>query len=202
MRDRFTGIFQFARPHEQPEQVFALVTYTPPEVAHALDDLRRRYDPAFKSSIKPHVTIKRPTVLGDPKNLEAMSLEFKRISTQLKPLPVVLDGYNVFRKPDANVVFLKVQDETPFCNLHQHTINAMNQVYGKNMADQYEGAVYHPHLTIGNNLSNLELAVMEHELTTGNYRLHFAFWVTSMVLMTQVPNQQWEIVDTFTFNAS
>lgn len=216
MRDRFTGIFQAIRPSEQPEQVFALVTHAPPEISHALDDIRRRYDPAYKAGIEPHVTIKRPTVLGDPKRLDAIVSELSSAMAQLRPFPVVFDGYGTFKKPNANVVFLKVQDEDPFCQTHAAIIEALDRAYAptplppavangvtaNTIADHFEGQAYHPHLTIGNGLSDLELAVMEHELATGNYRLHFAFWVTEVVLMTQPGGKPWETVNTFIFSAT
>lgn len=216
MRDRFTGIFQAIRPPEQPEQVFALVTHAPHEISQALDDIRRRYDPAYKAGIEPHVTIKRPTVLGEAKRLDAIVAELGKTTTEIRPFPVVLDGYGTFKKTNANVVFLKVQNEEPFCDMHQRIISALDRAYApaevppvvangvtaNTTADHFEGQAYHPHLTIGNALNDLELAVMEHELQTGNYRLHFAFWVTEVVLMTQSGGKPWETVSTFTFTAT
>ena len=199
MRDRFTGIFQAVRPKEQPEQVYALLTYAPPEVSHALDDIRRRYDPAYKDGIKPHITVKRPAPLRDPKYLGAMVKELGVMAARLKPFPVDLNGYNTFRKHEANVAFLKIQDEASFCNLHSKVMEVLNKVFGEDVADQFEGPVYHPHLTIGNNLSDLELAVMEHELAQGDYHLHFNFWITGVTLMTQASGQIWQTINTFEF---
>jgi len=202
LRDRFTGIFQAVRPQAAVEQVYALLTYAPPAVLVALDDIRRRYDPAFKDGIKPHITIKRPTLLGQPQNLDAMVRELSQVALQLKPFEVVLDGYNTFTKPDTNVAFLKVVDETAFCSLHTQVIEALVRVYHTSVADRFEGEAYHPHLTIGNNLSDLELAVMQHELHQGHVGLHFTFWITSFTLMTQAAGQIWQTVATFNLAGS
>jgi 2'-5' RNA ligase len=197
VRDNFTGIFQAIPSKTQVENIFALLTYAPPEVSHALDDIRRRYDPAFKEGIKPHITIKRPALLGPMPNVANIANQLATITTYIKPFPVVLSGYGTFNNPEASVVFLKVQDETGFRALHLSVIEALDKIYPVSVADRFEGHLYHPHLTIGNGLSELEFAVMQHELDNGSYRLHFAFWITSLTFMVQSDDQKWQTINTF-----
>lgn len=204
MSDNFTEIFKAIRyPAEaQAKHYFALVTYAPPEVSEAVDDIRRRYDPAFKDDIAPHITIKRPAVIENPALLPAMVEAVRKALRDIAPFQVDLEGYDVFRKKDANVVFLKVRDERPFCNLHMTVVQALDSVLPGAAIDQYEGNAYHPHLTIGNALDDLELAVMEYELSQGNYRLNFSFTLSELSMMDQPPHQSWRTIENFSFGAS
>ena len=197
MNENFTQIFQAVRsPAEgQPQHFFAVIAYAPPEISAAVDDIRRRYDPAFKDAIPPHITIKRPAVLSNRALLPAMSGAIRVGLQNIAPFQVELDGYGIFRHPGRNVVFIKVRDERPFCQLHMAVAHALSSVLADPGLDQYENAAYHPHLTIGNALSNLELAVMEHELSDGSYRLNFSFALTEIALFSQPPAQPWQTVD-------
>jgi len=199
--ESFTGIFEAINPSDlaQPPQHFALLTYPPLEVATFMDDIRRRYDPAFKEGIAPHITIKRPAILPDTSLLPVVSAALKTAMARLVPSPVDLDGYNIFRKPGRNVVFLKIRDEQPFCQLHHTILKALGEVLPEGGADQFEGEAYHPHLTIGNALDDLELAVLEHELSSGQYRLNFSFELAEIVLLHQPPRQPWQRHETFRF---
>lgn len=201
MNSTFTGIFEAVRSpgSEQQKHYFALVVYAPPEVSEGLDDIRRRYDPAFKDKIPPHITIKRPAVLENPALLPAMSGAVKDACREIAPFRVELDGYNVFRRPGRNVVFLKVKDEQPFCNLHMTVVKALDSVLPGAALDQFEGSVYHPHLTIGNALDDLELSVMEYELGNNNYRLNFSYTLSEIALLSQPPGKPWETTGVFEF---
>lgn len=201
MSHNFTEIFKAIRypSRGETQHYFALVTYAPPEVSEAVDDIRRRYDPAFKDDIAPHITIKRPAILNEPELLSGMSAAVKQAMQNIRPFQVDLEGYNIFRKTDNNVVFLKVRDENPFCQLHMQMIEALETVLPGAGLDQYEGIAFHPHLTIGNALGDLELAVMEYELGSGNYRLNFSFELTEIAMLSQPPGQPWQTIDTFSF---
>lgn len=201
MSDNFTEIFRAIRypAKGQPQHYFALVTYAPPQVSEAVDDIRRRYDPAFKDDIAPHITIKRPAVLNEPELLVGMSAAVGKAMQNVRPFQVDLVGYDVFRKKDNNVVFLKVAQEDPFCALHMTMADALETVLQGAGLDQYEGIAFHPHLTIGNALGDLELAVMEYELGTGNYTLNFSYNVTEIAMLSQPPGQPWQTLNTFTF---
>ncbi len=197
MNENFTQIFQAVRsPAEgQPQHFFAIIAYAPPEISAAVDDIRSRYDPAFKDGIPPHITIKRPAILTNPALLSAMSGAIRVGLQHLQPFQVELDGYGVFRHPGRNVVFIKVRDERSFCELHTSVAAALSSVLADPGLDQYENSAYHPHLTIGNALSDLELAVMEHELSGGSYRLNFSFTLSEIALFSQPPAQPWQTVD-------
>lgn len=201
MSGSFTGIFQAVRPpgQEQQQHYFALLAYSPPEVSAAVDDIRRRYDPAFKADIPPHITLKRPAILENPALLPAITGTVKTAMLQIAPFRVELEGYGVFRRPGRNVVFLKVKDEQPFCALHMNIVRAIDSVLPGAALDQFEGESYHPHLTIGNALDDLELAVMEYELNNNGYRLNFNFTLSQISLLSQPPGLPWETVGVFQF---
>ncbi len=204
MATKFTGILQIVQPEIGRERDFAIILYAPPEISMALDDIRRRYDPAFKANIPPHITVKRPAPLGAPENLDRLPQLLQEVTQNLRPFQVNLSGYDVFHKAECNVVFLKAVDETPLCNLHLEVIQALTHLYPNGSADALENDKYHPHLTIGNKLTNIELTVMEHELQSGSFRLNFEFIATEIGLMIQKPGEKpseliWETVGHYKF---
>lgn len=197
---QFTRILETIHPEVTQQQEYALILDAPPEISEALDDVRRRYDPAFKVKVPPHITIKRPTVLGEPARIAQIQQAMKTVTASVPPIPVQLKGYGTFKSPGRNVVFLKVENERPLYDLHQKVAQALFQVYSTEQADHYENSSYHPHLTIGNELSEIDLAVLEHELTTGGYRLDFDFILTQFTLYVHHTGKPWETIETFVFN--
>jgi 2'-5' RNA ligase len=197
--DQFTSLVDALRPIPRLEQNFALVLNTPPEVAAEIDDIRRRYDPAYHVGFAPHITIKRPAMLGNMADLETMRQVLREVIESFEAIPVQLQGYDIFRSPGSHVLFLKVVDEKPFCELHQRVLQALTRLYPNGHADHFENSHYHPHVTIGNKLSDLDLAVLEHELAGGDYRLDFSFTLTHLSLLVHESNQPWEVVENFSF---
>ena len=197
--DQFTSIVEVLRPVTRLEQNFALVLNTPPEVAAEIDDIRRRYDPAYLVGIAPHITVKRPAALGDMADVETMRQVLREVVQSFEPISVQLNGYDIFRSPGSNVLFLKVMDEKPFCDLHLQVLQALARLYPNGQADHFENSHYHPHVTIGNKLTDLDLAVLEHELASGDYRLDFSFTLTNLSLLVHESNQPWEVVENFNF---
>lgn len=198
-REQFTTILEAIRPDNSTEQNFALVLNAPSEIAQALNDVRRRYDPAHKVGISPHITIKRPALVGDPARVSEIRRVLRETLQDFPAIKVQLQGYDFFKIPDRNVVFLKVQDEQPFCELHNRIITALSQIYPNGQADQYEGSQFHPHLTIGNELNALDLAVLEYELSNGGYQLEFAFTLRHVDLFVNQAGQPWQVVESFQF---
>lgn len=204
MATKFTGILQIVQPEIGRERDFAIILYAPPEISMALDDIRRRYDPAFKANIPPHITVKRPTPLGTPENLDKLPHLLQEVTQTLRPFDVHLNGYDVFPKAECNVVFLKALDEAPLRHLHQQVIQNLSKIYPNGNADALENDKYHPHLTIGNKLTNLELPVMEHELQSGKFQLNFEFVATEIGLMVEKPGEKpseliWETIGHYKF---
>ncbi len=198
-RGQFTTILEVIRGDERPEQDFALVLNAPPEVAQGIDDVRRRYDPAFKENILPHITVKRPAPLGGMEKVPQVRFVLREALQSFPALSVQLQGYGIFRSPNRNVAFLKVADEKPFCELHSRVLEGLGRLYPGGLADRYEGENYHPHLTIGNELSDLDLAVLEHELSSGLFQLDFNFRLDQVALFVHQPGQPWQIVELFEF---
>lgn len=198
-REQFTRILETLTPEVTQHQEYAIILDAPPEIAEALDDVRRRYDPAFKAKVPPHITLKRPTRLSDPAQVARIQQAMHTVAAEAPPLPVTLKGYGSFKSPGRNVVFLKVENERSLYDLHQKVVQTLSQALGSEQADQYENSKYHPHLTIGNELTGLDLAVLEHELATGGYRLDFSFILTQFTLYVHDTGKPWETIDTFSF---
>jgi 2'-5' RNA ligase len=197
---QFTRILETIRPEAAPQQEYAIILDAPPEISEALDDVRRRYDPAFKVQVPPHITVKRPTVLPDPARIEGVREALRTVAASLPPIPVALKGFGSFKSPGRNVVFLKVENEVPLFQLHQRVAAVLREVFGVEQADQFENGSYHPHLTIGNELSEIDLAVLEHELMSGGYRLDFDFIITQFTLYVHDTGKPWETIETFSFS--
>lgn len=197
---QFTRILETLRPEAAPQQEYAIILDAPPEISEALDDVRRRYDPGFKVKVPPHITVKRPTVLTDPTRIEGIRAAMRTVAASLPPIPIALKGFGSFKVPGRNVVFLKVENEAPLCRLHERVAVALRDVFGTEQADHFENGNYHPHLTIGNELSEIDLAVLEHELTSGGYRLDFNFTITQFTLYVHATGKPWEAIETFSFN--
>ncbi len=197
---QFTRILETLRPEAAPQQEYAIILDAPPEISEALDDVRRRYDPGFKAKVPPHITVKRPAVLADPARLEEVRKAMRAVAASLPPIPVALKGFGSFKAPGRNVVFLKVENEAPLCQLHQRVAAALSEVFGNEQADHFENGNYHPHLTIGNELSEIDLAVLEHELLSGGYRLDFDFTITQFTLYVHDTGKPWESIESFSFN--
>lgn len=198
--EQFTRILETVHPEAIPQQEYAIILDAPPEISEALDDVRRRYDPAFKVQVPPHITVKRPVVLTDPARIDQVREALRQVAASLPPIPVALKGFGRFKSPGRNVVFLKVEDESPLCNLHERVAAALFEVFGTAQTDHFEDRNYHPHLTIGNELSEIDLAVLEHELVTGGYRLDFDFTISRFSLYVHDTGQPWQTIETFSFN--
>ncbi len=197
--EQFTTIFEVIRPEIRPEQNFALVLNAPPEVAYALDDVRRRYDPAYKLGIAPHITVKRPARLNEIRDIELLRQVLGEVIHDLPSISVQLRGYGVFRRPDANVLFLKVENEAPFYELHMRVLAGLSRIYPNGQADHFESDSYHPHLTIGNQLSDFDLVVLEHELTSSDFPLDFSFTLDHLSFLAHHSGKPWQAVEDFKF---
>jgi 2'-5' RNA ligase len=200
LREQFTRILETLNPEITQHQEYAMVLDAPTEISEALDDVRRRYDPAFKAQVPPHITLKRPTRLTDQAHVALIQQAMEQVAAGVAPIPVTLKGYGSFKSPGRNVVFLKVENERPLYDLHQKVTQTLSQALGSEQADQYENSNYHPHLTIGNELTGIDLAVLEHELTTGGYRLDFSFILTQFTLYVHDTGKPWQTIKTFAFN--
>lgn len=197
IRRQFTGFLNKVDQSNDGQLMFALIIHVPVEMSQALDDIRRRYDPAFKVAIPAHITLKRPTSLADLAQLPVIRAYLRRALLQFPPLPVQITGYGLFRSPGRNVVFLKIADETALRQLHKIILETLATIYPTNLADQYEGEAYHPHLTVGNELSDLDLAVLEHELSNGSYQLNYSFLLEEVTLSVGQLNKSWSSVEVF-----
>jgi 2'-5' RNA ligase len=196
---QFTDFFKGVDATPTQSDCFALMLDMPPDVTAALEDIRQRYDPAHRIGYLPHITVKRPAALPNREILPLMRAYLRNAAVKLPPIPVRLSGYDIFRSPNRNVVYLKAADETPFIRLHKAMVEALTNVLPGGAADQFENEAYHPHLTIGNELSDLDLAVLQHELQTGNQMFEFSFEAESVALYVGKPGQKWPAIEIFHF---
>lgn len=182
------------------KQSFALTLYIPQNNNQALEEIRSRYDPAAQANIPIHITVKRFTPYFHKSEIEGIRQRLVEISSQLKPFLVTVDGYGTFDSPNHNVVFLKIKNPEPLRQLHYKIVEILEDFFAEGGIDNFEGQNYTPHITIGNALSDLDLAVLKHELSQQSGLLNFSWEVNQMSLVVAFFQAgHWEIVQTFKF---
>jgi 2'-5' RNA ligase len=183
-------------------QSFALTLYIPQFVDAALHDIRNRYDPAALANIPVHITLKRFTSFVAMSDVDLIRQELEKFVKQFQPFQVTLDGYGMFHSPNHNVVFLKVKNPEPLRQLHCQVLGILEKIIPEGGADNYEGAKYVPHVTIGNALSDLDLMVLEHELAQHPENLHFTCEINQMSLVVAFFQEgDWKVVQNFQLGA-
>jgi 2'-5' RNA ligase len=182
------------------KQSFALTLYIPQEINQTLEELRQRYDPAASANIPIHITVKRFTPFFHKSEIEELRQKLAEMSQQVKPFQITAEGYGAFHSPNHNVVFLEIKNPAPLRHLHFKILEILQDFYPDAGADKFEGENYTPHITIGNALSDLDLAVLKHELSQQPELLHFSWEVNQMSLVIAFFQEgHWEIVQTFKF---
>ncbi|WP_214846643.1 YjcG family protein [Exiguobacterium sp. s193] len=147
---------------------------------------RKRYDSKY-ALITPHITM-RERINVDESELETIVAELNKVAQQTKPLALHLQGARSFH-PTNNVLFLKVMPTDELEQLHRalHS-NALEH------KPKYD---FLPHITIGQDLSDVELFDVLERLKMEDIR--FQEEVTKMALLYELENGSWSVYETFRF---
>jgi 2'-5' RNA ligase len=145
---------------------------------------RKRYDPHY-ALIPPHLTLKYPFE-ADEDEIKEIADTLHQIAKKYDPLPLKVTKISSFQ-PVNNVIYLKVECTETLKNLH-------NDLHSGELGGEPE-YMFVPHITIGQKLSNGELADVysslrmldvTHEETIDRFHLLY-----------QLENGSWTVYETF-----
>ncbi|MFZ0075976.1 hypothetical protein D3D03_07290 [Exiguobacterium sp. RIT452] len=147
---------------------------------------RKRYDSKY-ALITPHITM-RERISVDDSELDTIVAALNKVAAQTKPVSLHIQGARSFH-PTNNVLFLKVMPTDELEQLHR---------------DLHAGDLTHtpkydflPHITIGQDLSDVELFDVLERLKMEDIR--FQEDVTKMALLYELENGSWSVYETFRF---
>ncbi|MGG3736728.1 YjcG family protein [Aeribacillus pallidus] len=145
---------------------------------------RKRYDPHY-ALIPPHLTLKYPFE-ADEDEIKKIADTLHQIAKKYDPFPLKVTKISSFQ-PVNNVIYLKVESTETLKNLH-------NDLHSGELGGEPE-YMFVPHITIGQKLSNGELADVysslrmldvTHEETIDRFHLLY-----------QLENGSWTVYETF-----
>ncbi|MBO8178132.1 MAG: 2'-5' RNA ligase family protein [Bacillus sp. (in: Bacteria)] len=145
---------------------------------------RKRYDPHY-ALIPPHLTLKYPFE-ADEDEIKKIADTLHQIAKKYDPFPLKVTKISSFQ-PVNNVIYLKVECTETLKNLH-------NDLHSGELGGEPE-YMFVPHITIGQKLSNGELADVysslrmldvTHEETIDRFHLLY-----------QLENGSWTVYETF-----
>jgi 2'-5' RNA ligase len=145
---------------------------------------RKRYDPHY-ALIPPHLTLKYPFE-ADEDEIKEIADTLHQIAKKYDPFPLKVTKISSFQ-PVNNVIYLKVECTETLKNLH-------NDLHSGELGGEPE-YMFVPHITIGQKLSNGELADVysslrmldvTHEETIDRFHLLY-----------QLENGSWTVYETF-----
>ncbi len=163
-----------------------VVLFPSKRVQDFANSYRKRYDSKY-ALITPHITL-RERMEVDETELDHIVTELNRIASETKPVNLHIQGARSFH-PTNNVLFLKVMPTDELEQLHRalHTGPlAHNPKYD-----------FLPHITIGQELSDVELFDVLERLKMEDIR--FQEDVTKMALLYELENGAWSVYETFRF---
>ncbi|WP_114569843.1 YjcG family protein [Exiguobacterium flavidum] len=147
---------------------------------------RKRYDTKY-ALITPHVTMKERTTVEEG-DLEAVVSYLNEIASNTKPLTLHIQGARSFH-PTNNVLFLKVMPTDELDRLHKSLHEGVLAQKPK-----YD---FLPHITIGQELSDVELFDVLERLKMEDIR--FDEEISKMALLYELENGSWTVYETFRF---
>lgn len=147
---------------------------------------RKRYDSKY-ALITPHITM-RERISVDDTELDSIVAALNQVAEQTKPVSLHIQGARSFH-PTNNVLFLKVMPTDELEQLHQalHSGDLSH-------TPKYD---FLPHITIGQDLSDVELFDVLARLKMEDIR--FQEDVTKMALLYELENGSWSVYETFRF---
>ena len=123
---------------------YFLAIATPSSIAQQIEDFR---SPWGSAKTAPHITVKAPNSLGEPKNWLPQVNELCR---QVAPFDVILAGVGRF---NATALYLRVAS-AELVDLHQALLRITTPPPAE-QAEYFEGIHYLPHLTLAHTESGI-----------------------------------------------
>lgn len=168
------------------QQTIGVAIAVPEPLATSLKEARLSYGDSQAATIPTHVTILPPTVVDDA-DMPLVREHLARIAGRTVPFTIELLGTDSFR-PVSPVVFV------PLVRGGRACAALASQVRSGPLARDLAFS-YHPHVTIGHNISEQALDEAERECRG----VHAAFVADEVVLYLRDAAHQWEIDAGFPF---
>ena len=143
-------------PTEARLNTYALVIYIPDPLGRFLDDLRRELVPGCNPHA--HVSVLPPRPL--PADWQAASEQVKALTARRRPFPVELGEVRMF--PVTNVIYIELRSG-------MEELFAMHDALNGNALAFKEPFVYHPHVTLAQEIPPGEVAAV-HELSQRRWK--------------------------------
>ncbi|AFS70991.1 MULTISPECIES: YjcG family protein [Exiguobacterium] len=165
-----------------------VVLFPSKQIQDFANSYRKRYDSKY-ALITPHITM-RERISVDDAELETIVAALNRVAAQTKPVSLHIQGARSFH-PTNNVLFLKVMPTDELEQLHR-ALHAGDLAH----TPKYD---FLPHITIGQDLSDVELFDVLERLKMEDIR--FQEDVTKMALLYELDNGSWSVYETFRFTS-
>jgi 2'-5' RNA ligase len=163
---------------------YSVVVFPSSNVQEVANSYRKRYDSAY-ALIPPFVRLRESFELSEDR-LPELIRHLQDVAESTEAFDVTFHRVATFH-PTSNVVYLAIQDKTPFEELH-----------GKLSAfpvGTKETYAYVPHLTIGRNLNDDECKDVYGQLSMVKFDLHSS--VDHIHLVSEGEDGKWKVHQSF-----
>lgn len=164
------------------EPLFSLVAYLPGKLGEFVDELRRRLNPAFATSVA-HVTILPPRPLRS--TVGEILTEIRQRCAQWEPFEAAIEGVATFW-PANGVVYLAVSAGS------EHLVR-LHETLNSKAAGQVEVYTYVPHVTIAQELDEAatQAVLAESSRAWSQFEGGSSFWIESLFFVQLGPENRW-----------
>ncbi|ADC50866.1 hypothetical protein BpOF4_14075 [Alkalihalophilus pseudofirmus OF4] len=148
------------------------------------NSFRMRYDSHY-ALIPPHITVKEPFEISDD-NLPYITSKLRDIAKSSSPVEIDVYKVDTF-SPQSNTIFFKIKEH-----------ETLSELYAKLHQEPFEENTKYkfiPHVTIGQDLSNDEVADVVGRLKMKKIEHHEV--IDRMQLLYQLENGSWTVYETY-----
>jgi 2'-5' RNA ligase len=128
---------------------YALALILPQEIESLLDQLRGQYSSQMAYIKLPHITLGYFETGAD---LSTIKQTIQEATDKIAPLRINLDGIEYFQA-SFYTAYVGIKNQTPILNLRQTISEHLREKVGVNIGGYEMLGGFHPHITIGTNIS-------------------------------------------------
>ncbi len=164
---------------------FGVAIFPQPQIQKIANSYRKRYDPHYRL-IDPHITLIEKFELTETQ-IAPLIPKLEEVAKQYSPFTI--EFYKVAHFfPTSPTIYLAIKEHEPLIQLHRGLLTVF-----QNYQPTYD---FIPHLTIGQNLSEVELHDVYSHLRMK--KLQLSTTIDQFHLMHQMENGSWAIYRSFT----
>jgi 2'-5' RNA ligase len=170
---------------------YALMLCLPRRVEVLIEDAFLRLAGSTRPAVGYHITLWGPFTLAEGVEGADLVAAVAVVGARWQPLRIHLEGLGAFRKPNDNVVYMRLRDPEELAALHHALLDALAGTFAVDeRSASWTGARYSPHVTLGIGLSDAETDEFLRSATARAFAAEFeafAIW-----LVRQQPSGPWE----------